>query len=363
MQLSSLPTPAFVLDLDVLTRNIREYATQAKSHGKLFCPMTKTSKSTEIARMQMEAGVDGFLVGTVTEAEGLAPLGKPIMLAYPVLNESNLIRIYHCMRHTQVILALDSLAAAEAYHRFFSGKGLTVEYLLILDVGLHRLGIQPLEAVAMVREITRQFPHLVFRGISTHPGQVYGCTSKEEAVRIAQAASDLFLHAAQELTCAGFPPDIRATGATPTFAMELELPGFNMLRPGNYIFHDLSQISMGAAQENDCALTLLATIISRPAEDRFIMDCGSKCLALDRGAHGNAAFVGHGRVLGHPEIIVESLSEEVGKLSITAPTALKVGDRIRILPNHACPVANLAKALTGLRGDTVEGMIAIDLGN
>lgn len=363
MYLHSLATPAFLLDMDILEKNISTYAALAKANAKRFYPMTKTSKSTHIVRMQARAGVDGFLAGTVYEAEALAQFKKPIMLAYPAPHAANLTRIAAVMRETQVILSLDTLAVAKAYQRFFQGSERPVPYLLLVDVGLHRLGVQPALAAPTVQQIKEECPALHFLGIAAHPGQVYGCTSPQEVAHIVQEENEIFLEVASTLCEAGFAPDIRATGATPTFRQELQLPGFNALRPGNYVFHDLSQIALGVAEEEDCALTVLASIISRPASDLFIMDCGSKCLALDRGAHGNAFFSGHGRVLHHPELVVESLSEEVGKLRILGKTTLSPGDRIRILPNHACPVANLANCLTGIREDTVECTIPINMGN
>lgn len=361
MHISALPTPATLVDLNILEANIAAYATLAKRHGKKLCPMTKTSKSWEIIRMQAEAGADGFLAGTLTEAEALAELGRPVMLAYPVLGEANLQRVYAIARRAEVILALDSFEAAAAYQAFFAPRGVVAPYLLTVDVGLHRLGVQPGEAARMVRRIAESCPVLVCRGISTHPGQVYACADMREARAVAEAEQALFLQVAADLEKADFPPEILATGSTPTFCEELSSPAFNMLRPGNYVFQDLTQVMMGLVKEEDCALTVLATVIAHPSPDLFIMDCGSKRLALDRGAHGNAAFSGYGRVLGRPEIEVESLSEEVGKLRAKGETQLQIGDRVRILPNHSCPVANLAGELLGMRGETLERVIEVDL--
>lgn len=360
MHITDIPTPAVLVDLDVMERNIQNAAALAQKSGKQFCPMTKTHKSAEIARMQLAAGANGLLVGTLAEAETFASFAPLILFPYPIVGPANLARLGAIASRTEIILALDSMDAAEGYQQTFAQHAAPIRYTLIVDVGLHRLGISPEAAVPLVQEIATRCPALCFAGISTHPGQIYGCASKEDTLRIAREEHTIFQAAGTALAQAGFPCDIIATGSTPTFQHELALPAFTMLRPGNYVFNDLQQVLLGAAEESDCALFALCTIIAHPAPDLFIMDGGGKCLALDRGAHGNAAFTGYGRVLGHPEATVESLSEEVGKLRIFGETTLRVGSRIRILPNHSCPVANLTSYLIGVRGDTVERLIEVN---
>lgn len=360
MQISDLSTPAVLVDLDIMEYNIKRVAAMAQASGKQFCPMTKTHKSTEIARMQLAAGANGLLVGTLAEAESFAAISPLLLFAYPIAGSANLKRVHALLPRTEVILALDSMDVAEGYQQAFAQCEAPMRYTLIVDVGLHRLGVPPDEAVTLVREIAARCPALCFAGISTHPGQIYGCASAADAQRIAQEEHSIFQTVSAALAQSGFPCGITATGSTPTFTQELSLPGFSMLRPGNYVFNDLQQIVLGSAKESDCALYVLCTVIAHPAPDLFIIDGGAKCLALDRGAHGNAAFTGYGCVLGHPEAAVESLSEEVGKLRVSGETALRIGSRVRILPNHSCPVANLAGTLIGMRGDTVERLIEID---
>ena len=131
-----------------------------------------------------------------------------------------------------------------------------------------------------------------------------------------------------------------------------------MYHPGNYVFNDAIQISNGTASEEECALTVLATVISHPSPGHFVCDAGAKCLGLDQGAHGNSSLKGHGRVIGHPELTVSHLSEEVGQLE---GTNLKIGDRIRIIPNHSCSTANLTSRLLGVRNGAVERVIEVSM--
>ncbi len=360
MQINELTTPAVLLDLDQMEKNIKNAACLAKEKGKLFCPMTKTHKSTEIARMQLEAGAHALLVGTLDEAETFAAFAGRLLLPYPVATPANLARVRALLKRVDVTLALDCLETALLYQACLGDPPAPVPYLLVIDVGLHRIGIAPDQAADVASAVRAQCPALLCAGVATHPGQVYACQNAAETQAIAAAANDALLFAADSLRRAGFPCPIVATGSTPTFLQDVQTDGITMLRPGNYVFYDLGQVVAGAATREQCALTVLAGIIAHPQHDLFIMDCGSKTLALDRGAHGNAAFTGYGEVLSHPNIVVESLSEEVGKLRATGETGLRIGDQIRILPNHACPVANLAGKLIGVRGNEVCRLIDID---
>ena len=168
--------------------------------------------------------------------------------------------------------------------------------------------------------------------------------------------------AAEGMRQVDLEPEIISSGSTPTFALSVDDPNINIYHPGNYVFNDCIQMSNGSAKEEDCALTVLATVISHPSPELYICDAGAKCLGLDQGAHGNASVQGHGYVVGHPELTVYSLSEEVGKLHVEGQTDLKVGDRIMIIPNHECSAANLTDYLIGIDEEgNVTGTIAVDI--
>ena len=167
--------------------------------------------------------------------------------------------------------------------------------------------------------------------------------------------------AVRNLKAAGLDPEIVSSGSTPTYAANIGDPVINMYHPGNYVFNDAIQISNGTAGEENCALTVLATVISHPSEGHFICDAGAKCLGLDQGAHGNSSLTGHGRVIGHPELKVAHLSEEVGQIEAAGPTDLKIGDRIRIIPNHSCSTANLTSRMTGIRKGQTDRVILVNM--
>ena len=361
MKLNEIDTPAIVLDLDILERNIRRFAEAAAQNGKQLWPMVKTHKSTRLASMQREAGATGFLCGTLDEVEALAAAGfGPLMYAYPPAGEASIRRCIRAARETELLLRLDGLDTAGALDAAAREAGLRLGYTVILDAGLHRFGIPPEEAGPFAREL-RQFEHLEFRGVSTHPGHVYAAGSARELPRYCEDERRAVKTAVRSLQEAGFAPDIVSSGSTPTFFGTVEDELLNVYHPGNYVFMDAIQLSTDTAREADCALTVMATVISHPREDLYICDAGAKCLGLDQGAHGNASIRGYGVVLGHPELTVSGLSEEVGKLHAEGETSLHVGDRIRIIPNHACSSANLTSFYVGCRGEDVEGLIPVDV--
>lgn len=127
------------------------------------------------------------------------------------------------------------------------------------------------------------------------------------------------------------------------------------------MFYDNIQMSLGVVSEDRCSLTVLATVISRPNKDMLIIDAGSKCFGLDKGAHGISLIKGFGYVKSHPELIITDLSEEVAKVKIEENTDVKVGDKLEVIPNHACSSANMTNFLVGHRNGTIERAIYIDV--
>ncbi len=361
MNTAQLRTPAFLLDLNQLEKNIEEVSTLASAGKKQLWPMVKTHKSTWIAKKQAQAGANGFLVGTVDEAESLIAAGLcSIMLAYPYFGEENIARIAGLASKGQVYCSVDSLECAQQYDRIFGEKGITCQLLLIVDCGLHRLGVLPEKAADLAVKIAR-LPNCKLCGISTHPGHVYACTSGDGISPVFQQEEKALQTAYDGITAAGIPLEIVATGSTPTMALESRSSLVTAMRPGNYVFYDAIQMALGVATEEMCALTVLCTVIAKREDGHIIVDCGSKCLGLDKGAHGNASIVGYGKVIGHPSLVVESLSEEVGKISLNGDESISIGDRLRIIPNHSCSSANMTGYLTGVRGDEVAELIPVDI--
>jgi D-serine deaminase-like pyridoxal phosphate-dependent protein len=361
VKISQLGTPSFIVDLDIMEKNIVKMAVLCKKYGKQLCPMVKTHKCMEIALLQQHiGGAGGFLAGTLTEAEKMADVGiMNIMLAYPHACKENIRRIAALIKRTHLILCFDGEEAACLTEQILAEENLTVDYVIILDCGLHRLGIEP-EKIVFLASALQSNSHLCFKGIASHPGHVYGVSDPAGIADVAAEEIRILEKAKENLMQAGFNVDIVASGCTPTTIYELQSHVVDIIRPGNYIFNDAIQIALGTASEKECSLSVLATIIAHPAEDRYIIDAGSKCLGLDKGAHNISLVKGFGIIKGHPELLMEALSEEVGKIQSIGSTTVKVGDILEIIPNHACVAANMTNYLMGCRHGEVERRLYID---
>lgn len=362
MKISEIHTPAILLDLNKTEHNLRKYCDSASAHGKQIWPMVKTHKSTELMKLQMAYGCTGVLCGTLDEAEAASEAGiSNIMYAYPVATDVSVGRVIALSEKCSgFVIRIDSRESAAVISKAAEAFGVSVGYTVIIDSGLHRFGIAPEKAAEFVRSLD-SFKNLVFRGISTHPGHVYSAKCHGDIARYVADEKLAVKTSVEVLKAAGYVPEIISSGSTPTFFGSIDDENINIYHPGNYIFNDSIQLSTETAAEDECALRVLASVISHPQENLFICDAGAKCLGLDLGAHGNDSIRGHGTVIGHSELTVFSLSEEVGKLHAEGPTDLKIGDKIVIIPNHSCSTANLTGYFVGVRGDEVERLIAVDV--
>lgn len=358
--MESLTTPSFLVDLDVLEKNIQGMSDLCKTTGNYLCPMVKTHKCSEIALLQQEAGVSGFLVGTIDEAEVLVEKGiKNIVFPYPIANEKNIKRVIKLCDNAHITISFDGEDAVELWSRLLQDETKSIDVLIIIDSGLHRFGIAPREAGNFALKLN-QYSWINIKGISTHPGHVYGVSSSDGVEQVALEEHEALEVAKKSISDHGISVEVVATGSTPTiFKLAPQVKGYTF-RPGNYVFNDAIQLSLDVVQEDSCAFSVLATIISHPNENTFLIDAGSKCFGLDKGAHGNALVVGYGKVKGHPELLVAGLSEEVGKIEIQGNTTLSVGDRIEVIPNHSCASANMTSYLVGHRGGVVQKILEVD---
>lgn len=361
MNKSALQTPAILLDLDIAESNLKAYQATANKYGKQIWPMVKTHKSTEIAKLQKEVGATGFLCGTLDECEALCEAGLDnIMYAYPVASAVSIGRVIALSQKCNFYIRIDDLDGAKLLDAAAGQAGAKVQYTIIVDSGLHRFG-QEVGRLPAFADAMKAYKNLVFKGISTHPGHVYGCSSAAEVPPVVADEKNTMKAALNALRAAGYAVELVTSGSTPTFMGAVDDESITVYHPGNYIFMDNIQMSIDCTGESGCALSVLATVISHPKEDLFITDAGAKCLGLDQGAHGNSSIKGYGYVKGHPELTVYSLSEEVGKLHVEGKTDLKVGDPIEIIPNHSCSSANLTDYYIGCRGDQVEKVIKVDI--
>jgi D-serine deaminase-like pyridoxal phosphate-dependent protein len=370
MTLEALRTPCVLVDMDRVDRNLRRMQAAATSHGLRLRPHAKTHKSPDIARQQLSLGAVGICCAKLGEAEVFADAGiADIRLPYPLL-PVNADRVVALLDRTRLSFIVDDLEVARGWSAALAAAGREVEVLVKVDVGLHRCGIDPMraDAVGMVAAVA-SLPGLRFRGLLSHAGHGYGAASEAEMEAVAAAEARTLTELAARLAAGGVTCDEISVGATPTARHSAGQQGLTEMRPGNYVFYDRTQVGLGAATWDDCALTVLARVVSRPTADRLVLDSGSKTLTND-AARGWMDCPGHGAVFvrptdsePEPRLVVERLSEEHAVVRVTERTpnldALRPGAVVRIVPNHACPVTNLVDRLQVLRDGRVAGELAV----
>lgn len=362
MTLTSIPTPRVFVDLPRLRRNIAAMQSLASGAGVRLRPHAKTHKSPSIARWQMEAGACGICCAKLGEAEVFADAGiGDIRLPYPV-NPANADRVLALLDRVRLSIIVDSLEVARAWSTAMVGAGRRrrLDVLVKVDVGFHRCGIDAdsPRAVNMIREVAG-FAGLRLLGLLSHAEHAYTAASLVEIEEIALREIATLTGLASRCRDAGVEIAEVSVGATPTARFITRQTGATEMRPGNYVFFDRTQVGLGAATLDACALGVVSTVVSRPVASRVIFDAGSKTLSSD-GARGFGTQAGYGLVFPslddpHPDpsIAIERLSEEHATARVPAGCRLTPGDRVRILPNHACVVTNLTDELLLVDGLTV----------
>ncbi|WP_372613849.1 D-TA family PLP-dependent enzyme [Halomonas sp.] len=341
MHIDDIETPAVLIDLDRVEANLRRAQDYADAHDLPLRPHVKTHKLPEMAQKQVALGAIGITCQKIGEAAAMADGGlTDIFLPYNILGTSKLDRLADLHARVTLSVTADSAETVAGYAaRFGADRPLNV--LVECDTGAGRCGMHtPEEAVALARQI-EDAPGLTFGGLMTYPPR--GDIAKADAwLRKAKAA----------LESAGLPPKVISSGGTPDLYRAAEGTATTEYRPGTYIYSDRMQVAFGLGTLDDCALTVKATVVSRPTEDRAVLDSGSKALAADAVP---APHKGHGHLVEYPDAVITALSEEHAVVDLSACTDKPaVGDTVRVIPNHACVVTNLFDTVYLVRGDTVE---------
>jgi D-serine deaminase-like pyridoxal phosphate-dependent protein len=337
--LAEVETPAVLIDLDKVEANLQRAQAFADRHGFALRPHIKTHKLPRFAQEQVRLGAVGITCQKLGEAEAMADAGlRNILLPYNILGPSKLARLRALAERTELSVTADSAVTVDGYARAFADAPRPLPVLIECDTGGGRVGVQtPEQALALARHIAAA-PGLRFGGLMTYPAKG---GAKEADAWLARAAALL-----EE---AGLKPETVSTGGTPDLWRAGEARATTEYRPGTYIYLDLFQVQEGVGSLEDCALTVLATVVSRPTPTRAVIDAGSKALTSD-----TLGLTGFGLILGYPEAVLASLSEEHGVVNLPEPSEKPaVGEIVRIVPNHACPVTNLFDTVVLVRGDKV----------
>lgn len=339
-------TPAVVIDLDRVERNIARLQAMCDAAGVMNRPHIKTHKSPVLARKQLDAGAGGITCQKLGEAEVMVEGGlDQILISYNLFGTQKMGRLGALLRRANITVAADNPTVIEGLTEAARVGERALPVVIECDTGRKRAGVETAgEAVELAKLIAR-LPGLEFAGFMFYPTE----QSWPETQRF-------FDTARAGVEAAGMKASIVSTGGTPNLANLGKLEGATEHRAGTYIFNDRMMVECGAASLDDCALSVYATVVSRAAPDRGILDSGSKTLTADPGG----GLDGYGLILEHPQARIKAFAEEHGFLDLTACNERpKVGDVVRIVPNHVCVVVNMVDQLIAVRGGEVVDIIPV----
>ncbi|AKQ66974.1 low-specificity D-threonine aldolase [Myxococcus hansupus] len=339
--LEMIATPAALVDLDRVDANLQRVARYTQQHGLRWRPHTKTHKTPEFARRQLEAGAHGVTVATVREAEVMAEVCDDVLLAYPAVGEERLGRLMNLPSRVRLTVALDSVEALHHLGRHARTAQRTVGVLVELEMGMRRVGVATPEDALSIARAAASTPGIEYRGVTFYaghlraPGGALGSEMRAQSERLA-----LFV---DTLSREGLRPDIVSGGSTPTLWRSHEVTGLTEIRPGINIFNDRNSVSAGACAWDACAYSVLSTVVSTSVPGQAVIDAGSKALAKEEGFDPSG---GYGALLDRPEVRVQGLSEEHGLLDLSRTDwRPRVGELVRVVPNHVCASVNLHERL------------------
>ncbi len=377
MHLDDLETPVLTVDLDVVEQNVARMAAHAQRQGVALRPHAKTHKTSEIAALQLGAGAVGLTVAKVGELEALlSDELRDVLVAFPIIGARPLSRLLARADRVRISVGLDHPVAARELSDAAAAAGRTVGVLVEVDTGGQRCGVLPGRPTVELARAVAGLPGLELRGIMTHEGQAYAARNRDELRAVSLAAGHAMVDTAREMRQAGLDAAVISVGSTPSAHDIAEVNGITEIRPGTYVFQDYNQVRLGVAEVRDCAATVLATVISRPAPNRAVIDAGTKAVGADRHMILAEPTV-FGLIKGHPGWLFVRASEEHGVLLRTHDLDrwnreevsgdvqgdgggdLHVGQRVEVVPNHICPVVNLYDELAVHRGGAFSGFQSV----
>lgn len=348
--IGDLDTPVPLVDVDRLERNLERMARHLATTSAGHRPHTKTHKTREVAQRQLAHGAQGLAVAKLGEAEAFVEAGfDDILIAYPLIGDTKLRRLLPLLEAANVRFTVDSAVGARAASAILGGSGRSAEVLIEVEAGARRTGVQSIEEAVELAELVASLPGLDVAGVMTFGrGYVDGAEAQAE---VGHHEATVGVEAAAALRAAGHAAPIVSTGCTTTSQYAAQIEGVTEVRAGNYAFRDCKQVSMGVGTFDECALTVLSTVVSHPRERRYILDAGMKALAGED--YGWGTF---GQLLEYPDVVVSWAAEEHGVIDVPGDVAdpgLNVGERVRIIPNHACGTSNMHDELLAVEGERV----------
>jgi D-serine deaminase-like pyridoxal phosphate-dependent protein len=344
-RIEDLETPVPIIDIDVVERNLKRWQERCDKLRLANRPHIKTHKIVPLAKYQLALGASGITVQKLGEAEVMADAGiRDMLLTYNVVGEPKLKRLADLAKRTDISVVADSEAVVEGLSRAGVAAGRDLSVLVECDTGGKRNGVQSPEAAAALAKVIERTKGITYGGLMTYPR---AGTRKE---------AEAFLDEARGLAGkAGLASKVVSTGGSPDMWRDEGLAVATEYRSGTYVYFDRSMAERGTCTYDDCALTVLATVVSRPTDERALIDAGTKSLTSDL-----LGLKGYGVVRAMDKPIYEA-NEEHGFLDILGlKEKPKVGDLVRITPNHVCAVTNLFDRVVFVRGSEVLGAVKVD---
>lgn len=358
MKYHELDTPALLIDREILMKNISDMQNYANACHARLRPHAKTHKSPDIARLQIAGGACGIAVAKVGEAEVMAQNGiTDIFIANEPVGYRKLERIRalaESMEDLCITFGVDSPCQVQMANEVFSRGRAQALVLVEIEVGENRSGVIEEQDFLHLLDTIRECPHVRFTGIFSHEGHSYSAENPDRCREIMLEAQRRTLRFAALARAHGMPCGTVSIGSTPTLMQHFEiLEGITELRPGTYALMDASQ-GHAIGSLGKCAATVLATVISRPTHERVILDVGAKGLTMQTRTQGICATPGMGTILEFPHVHIDSVFDEHAIIYNSAfREATQVGDMVRIIPVHICPVCNLYDSAWLVSGDEV----------
>lgn len=357
---SELETPAAIVDLDRMARNLDTMAAYCALHGLALRPHVKTHKAPRVAAEQMRLGAVGLTCATPRELEVMSEVSDDLLLAHPPVG----MKVHRTMaipHEVRLSVALDDMAVAEPMAAVACDAARVVSVLVEVDLGMHRVGVQRPTDVVELAAAVNDLPGVRYDGLLFYPGHIRVPVERQGDL-LRQLEGDLG-RVLEALHTADLTPRVVSGGSTPIGLRIHEVSGVTEVRPGTYVYNDRTTAVLGACDWEDCALTVLATVISTSVPGQAVIDAGSKALGREPlpvieggSAHaGESGMRGFGVLLEHPEVFVARMSEEHGILDLGhTDWQPQVGEQVRVVPNHVCYVVNLFDTIYGMRDDVVE---------
>lgn len=356
--LDDLLTPEVIVRRDILNETIGRMERRLAAAGVTHRPHIKTHKSADIARLQQQAGARGITTSSIGEAEVMADLGiKDILIAYPIIGARNRGRLAALVtKLDRLIVSINSLDALENVAAAAADNDRVIDIYLEIDVGIHRGELPPDERVLTVAEHVQALDSVRLVGLQGYAGQCYAPAERDRRITVAQEALTTLKSVQSILKAAGIVVETLSIGSTMEALMIEALPGATEIRAGNYVLGDRGILDVGEVSPEQCAQRVLSTVIAQQEPGHAILDAGSKTLTSDGAKHGE----GHGYIIDMPDAVITHLNEEHGFLQYNPERyALKIGDRVEIIPNHCCVVPNLKDRLVLCEGKVIVGEIPV----